>query len=91
MSSNVGLTFAYRIFDGIATGIWQSAIFSTYVFNLMGGTDAANEVRRVCNESDADPEPFWMICHYRKWDMPKRSRVSSLPLLRYQVRPSDLP
>jgi hypothetical protein len=58
MSSNVRLTFAYRIFDGIATGVWQSAIFSTYVFNLMGGNEAANEVRR----SVTNPTPILSPC-----------------------------
>ena len=41
---NVGLTFAYRISDAIATGIWSSAMLSTYISVLMGGNDAANEV-----------------------------------------------
>ncbi len=41
---NVGLTFAYRICDGLATGIWSSAVLSTYVSVLMGSDDVANEV-----------------------------------------------
>ena len=43
-SRNVGLTFAYRICDGIATGIWSSALLSTYIAVLMGSNDSANEV-----------------------------------------------
>ncbi|GAX74844.1 hypothetical protein CEUSTIGMA_g2290.t1 [Chlamydomonas eustigma] len=42
-TGNVGLTFGYRICDGLATGIWSSSVLSTYLSVLMGGDDAANE------------------------------------------------
>jgi hypothetical protein len=42
---NVLLTFAQRITDGIATGIWASSVLSTYISVMQGSTDEANEVR----------------------------------------------
>jgi hypothetical protein len=45
LGGNVGVTFAYRIADGVASGIWSSVVLSTYVYVLMGGGDAANAVR----------------------------------------------
>jgi hypothetical protein len=49
LSGNVGLTFGYRICDGLATGIWSSSVLSTYLSVLMGGDDAANEVNTRLN------------------------------------------
>lgn len=50
MNHNVFLTFAIRISDGVATGVWASSVLSTYINLLEGGTAEANEVRLlVCN------------------------------------------
>ncbi|GIL45087.1 hypothetical protein Vafri_2033 [Volvox africanus] len=40
---NVRITFAVRITDGIATGIWASSVLSTYINVLEGDDDRANE------------------------------------------------
>ena len=45
VNCNVLLTFAQRITDGIATGIWASSVLSTYIIVMQGGTAEANEVR----------------------------------------------
>lgn len=41
---NVRLTFALRISDGVASGIWSSSVLSTYLQLQQGGGDHANEV-----------------------------------------------
>ncbi|GFR48525.1 hypothetical protein Agub_g10420 [Astrephomene gubernaculifera] len=43
VNHNVRITFAVRISDGIATGIWASSVLSTYINVLEGDNDQANE------------------------------------------------
>ncbi|GIL76375.1 hypothetical protein Vretimale_5936 [Volvox reticuliferus] len=43
VNHNVRITFAVRITDGIATGIWASSVLSTYINVLEGDDDRANE------------------------------------------------
>lgn len=57
---NVLLTFLYRAFDGIATGVWSSSVLSNYISVLGGGSDSANEVsestiQNYLNSTDKEP------------------------------------
>lgn len=54
MNYNVLLTFAIRIGDGVATGIWASSVLSTYINVLEGGDAQANEVRLSTNTKSCD-------------------------------------
>jgi hypothetical protein len=44
MNQNVALVFCLRIADGIANGIWNLSVLSTYISVLEGSTKAGNAV-----------------------------------------------
>ena len=45
LNQNVALVFCLRIADGIANGIWNLSVLSTYISVLEGSTKAGNTVR----------------------------------------------
>ena len=47
MNHNVLLCFLFRVFDGLATGIWASSVLSNFISVSLGGGDGANEVRHA--------------------------------------------
>lgn len=56
MNQNVLLVFCLRIADGIANGIWNLSVLSTYISVLEGSTPAGNAVSvRLTNSNCKAP------------------------------------
>jgi hypothetical protein len=56
MNQNVLLVFCLRIADGIANGIWNLSVLSTYISVLEGSTPAGNAVSaRLANSNCKAP------------------------------------